>query len=61
MITSVLIAGHERSVPVIALALIFREIAGLQHLADVVEIGPHAHEQAAAPIASAAASAAMRR
>ena len=45
MITSVLIAGHQRLVPVVALPLVLDEVARLEHLADVVEVGPDANQQ----------------
>ena len=38
---------HERLVAVVVGALILDEIARLEHLADVVEIGPHADQQSA--------------
>ena len=38
---------HERLVAAGLGALVLDEIAGLEHLADVVEIGPHADQQAA--------------
>ena len=49
--------GHQRLVAVVVGALVLDEIARLEHLADVVEIGPHADQQAAGVDASAAASA----
>ena len=39
--------GHDRVVPVRAGSLVFDEIVGLQHLADVVKINAHANQQAA--------------
>ena len=39
--------GDERIVPVVALGLVLDEILRLEHLADVVEVRPHAHQQAA--------------
>ena len=38
---------HERSVAIVALALVLGEVARLEHLADVVEIRPDAHQQPA--------------
>ena len=37
---------HQRLVPVGVVPLVLDEVARLEHLADVVEIGPHAHQQA---------------
>ena len=45
MITSVLIAGTSDSCRLCSLPLIFDKIARLEHLADIVEIGPDAHQQ----------------
>ena len=39
--------GHEALVAAAVLALVLHEVARLEHLADVVEIGPHAAQQAA--------------
>ena len=47
MITSVLMAGTQRFVAAGLGALVLDEIARLEHLADVVEIGAHADQQAA--------------
>ena len=49
MMISVLMAGTSASWRLAIVPLVLDEIAGLEHFADVVEIGPHADQQATGP------------
>ena len=45
MMISVLIAGARLACRLVGADLVLDEVVRLEHLADVVEVGPDAHEQ----------------